>query len=192
MTGEIMKPLIIPLSTARIHNLERIAYRLGYSQYLVNNSWYSCYGDHIFLGVATSSDKEEWSKKCVWDYNEPLPATQEEISASLILPRYGPFTINTKDFETLRGMGTDHFEDCLMEDKYGNDFYKYVKGFWGRFKVFIYTSQAIPIGYFYAGARLCPWSYLKDEDNKEIPEIEKSDLLAGIRCFKLVWRGYKD
>jgi len=129
----------------REKNLERIALRHGLTFYVDGhyiakiNGWYGAPRE------ATDEEIQMWALLCPEDPDQLL-AIVEELRDSW-REREGPFTINPRDYHSLKACGRDFVPEVQKEDL--------IYGLIGRYLgKKIYASRGIPIGFFYEGERI--------------------------------------
>lgn len=129
----------------REKNLERIALRHGLTFYIDGRYIVRTNGWEGEVREATDEEVQMWSLVCQED-PEHLLATVEEVRASWV-ERKGPFTINARDYHSLKGCGRDFTPETRHE--------YLIQGLIGEYiSKKVYVSKAIPIGFFYEGPRI--------------------------------------
>ena len=129
----------------REKNLERIALRHGLVFYLDGHYITKTNGWVGNPREATDEEIQMWSLLCPEDPDHLL-ATVEEVRDSW-REREGPFTINPRDYHSIKGCGLEFVQEVRKEDL--------IQGLIGRYLgKRIYASKAIPIGFFYEGERI--------------------------------------
>lgn len=129
----------------REKNLERIALRHGLTFYIDGRYIVRTNGWEGGVREATDEEVQMWGLICTED-PEHLLATVEEIRASWS-ERKGPFTINARDYHSLKGCGKDFVPETQHE--------YLIQGLIGEYiGKRVYVSKAIPIGFFYEGPRI--------------------------------------
>jgi hypothetical protein len=129
----------------REKNLERVALRHGLTFYLDGHYIVKTNGWEGELREATDEEIQMWSILCPEDPDH-LVASVEEVRACWN-ERNGPFTINARDYHSLKGCGRDFEPENRKE--------YLVQGLIGTYTgKTVYVSKAIPIGFFYEGDRI--------------------------------------
>ena len=129
----------------REKNLERIALRHGLTFYIDSRYIVKTNGWEGEIREATDEEIQMWGMICVED-PEHLLATVEEVRTSWS-DRKGPFTINARDYHSLKGCG----RDFITETQPGDLIQGLIGAYIGKK---VYVSKAIPIGFFYEGPRI--------------------------------------
>jgi len=129
----------------REKNLERVARRHGLTFYIDGRYIVKANGWEGDIREATEEEIQMWSLLCPED-PENLLATVDEVRASWH-DRCGPFTINARDYHSLKGCGREFTPETKKE--------YLLQGLIGAYiGKDIYVSKAIPIGFFYEGERI--------------------------------------
>jgi hypothetical protein len=129
----------------REKNLERIALRHGLTFYLDGHFLIKSSGWDESIREASDEEIQLWALLCPEDPDH-LVASVEEVRASWN-DRKGPFTINARDYHSLKGCGQDFIPEIRKE--------YLMQGLIGEYiERSVYVSKAIPIGFFYEGERI--------------------------------------
>ena len=135
----------ISLINTHSRNLQRIAARLGLN-FHINDGFLVPLSFKYGVRDATPEEVAMWAKLCIWNPDEPLPATPEEVKTTWQYGFPGPYIVNPQDYATVRNLGPNYFEVCTNADLLEQD----ILGWYGKQKIPVYTSPNVPIGFYYA------------------------------------------